>query len=159
MRRFASHALIVAAAGALLATPVAAQPPWAKGKGNSEAREPRGVPERVVGRPAGNAGLRFEDRQRTVIREYYVREYQRGFCPPGLAKKNNGCMPPGQAKKWRMGRPLPADIVIYDLPPPLVVRIGIPPEGYKYVRAGADILMIAVGTKIVVDAVRDLGRL
>ncbi|MBB3035297.1 hypothetical protein [Alteriqipengyuania lutimaris] len=23
----------------------------------------------------------------------------RGFCPPGLAKKNNGCQPPGQAKK------------------------------------------------------------
>jgi hypothetical protein len=23
----------------------------------------------------------------------------RGSCPPGLAKKNNGCMPPGQAKK------------------------------------------------------------
>ena len=22
-----------------------------------------------------------------------------GFCPPGLAKKGNGCMPPGQAKK------------------------------------------------------------
>lgn len=23
----------------------------------------------------------------------------RGSCPPGLAKRNNGCMPPGQAKK------------------------------------------------------------
>jgi hypothetical protein len=23
----------------------------------------------------------------------------RGSCPPGLAKKNNGCLPPGQAKK------------------------------------------------------------
>jgi hypothetical protein len=22
-----------------------------------------------------------------------------GHCPPGLAKKNNGCLPPGQAKK------------------------------------------------------------
>jgi hypothetical protein len=23
----------------------------------------------------------------------------RGSCPPGLAKKNNGCLPPGQARK------------------------------------------------------------
>jgi len=23
----------------------------------------------------------------------------RGDCPPGLAKKDNGCLPPGQAKK------------------------------------------------------------
>jgi hypothetical protein len=35
--------------------------------------------------------------------------YGRGGCPPGLAKKHNGCMPPGQAKKlyrgqrWRSG--------------------------------------------------------
>ena len=25
--------------------------------------------------------------------------YGLGGCPPGLAKKNNGCLPPGQAKK------------------------------------------------------------
>jgi hypothetical protein len=25
--------------------------------------------------------------------------YGAGACPPGLAKKNNGCLPPGQAKK------------------------------------------------------------
>ena len=25
--------------------------------------------------------------------------YGSGGCPPGLAKKNNGCLPPGQAKK------------------------------------------------------------
>ena len=25
--------------------------------------------------------------------------YGRGGCPPGLAKKNNGCMPPGKAKQ------------------------------------------------------------
>nr|NUR37075.1 hypothetical protein [Sphingomonas sp.] len=35
--------------------------------------------------------------------------YGGGGCPPGLAKKHNGCMPPGQAKKlyrgqrWRSG--------------------------------------------------------
>ena len=31
-----------------------------------------------------------------------------GGCPPGLAKKNNGCLPPGQAKKrFAMGQRLP----------------------------------------------------
>jgi hypothetical protein len=36
-------------------------------------------------------------------------DYGGGGCPPGLAKKHNGCMPPGQAKKlyrgqrWRSG--------------------------------------------------------
>ena len=33
---------------------------------------------------------------------YFQRERDRGLiagCPPGLAKKNNGCLPPGQARK------------------------------------------------------------
>ncbi len=31
--------------------------------------------------------------------------YGHGGCPPGLAKKHNGCMPPGQAKKlFRTGQ-------------------------------------------------------
>lgn len=34
--------------------------------------------------------------------------YGRGGCPPGLAKKNNGCMPPGQARKlYRTGQRFP----------------------------------------------------
>ena len=30
--------------------------------------------------------------------------YGIGGCPPGLAKKHNGCMPPGQAKKLYRGQ-------------------------------------------------------
>lgn len=30
--------------------------------------------------------------------------YGRGGCPPGLAKKHNGCMPPGQARKLHRGQ-------------------------------------------------------
>ena len=30
--------------------------------------------------------------------------YGVGGCPPGLAKKNNGCMPPGQARKLNRGQ-------------------------------------------------------
>jgi len=34
--------------------------------------------------------------------------YGMGNCPPGLAKKNNGCMPPGQAKKlYNVGQRYP----------------------------------------------------
>jgi Ni/Co efflux regulator RcnB len=101
----------------------------------------------------------FEERQRAIIRDFYVTEHRSGQCPPGLAKKNNGCMPPGQAKKWRTGQPLPRDVVFYDVPPALVVRIGTPPSGYRYVRVAADILLIAVGTGMVIDAITDLGNM
>lgn len=109
--------------------------------------------------PSSANSRHFDDHSRRIVREYYVTEYRSGHCPPGLAKKNNGCMPPGQAKKWRIGQPLPRDVIFYDLPPALVVRIGTPPPGYRYVRMAADILLIAVGTGMVIDAITDLGHM
>ena len=67
-------------------------------------------------------------------------------------------MPPGQAKKWAIGSPLPRDVVYYDLPSALVNIIGPPPSGYRFVRVASDILMINSGTRMVVDAINDLGR-
>ena len=106
-----------------------------------------------------NVNLNFDDRQRVLVRDYYSDEFHSGHCPPGLAQKHNGCMPPGQAKKWRRGYPLPRDVIYYDLPPRLVVELGTPPIGHKYVRVAADILLIAVGTGMVVDAIDDLSNL
>lgn len=100
----------------------------------------------------------FGEPQRRIAHEYYEPRFKAGKCPPGLAKKHNGCMPPGQAKKWRMGYPLPRDVVYYPVPNSVSVQIGLPPAGYRYVRVAADILMIAVGTGMVVDAIEDLGR-
>lgn len=106
-----------------------------------------------------NVSVHFGDRERAIVREYYTERFQAGHCPPGLAKKHNGCMPPGQAKKWAIGRPLPRDVIYYDLPPTVIVEIGAPPPGYKYVRIAADILLIAVGTGMVIDAIEDLSSM
>jgi Ni/Co efflux regulator RcnB len=100
----------------------------------------------------------FDDRRRQAVREYYDEHYRGKRCPPGLAKKHNGCMPPGQAKKWRVGERLPREVVYHDVPPGIVVQIGLPPAGYRYVRVAADILLIAAATGVVIDAIEDLGR-
>lgn len=102
----------------------------------------------------------FGERERSRVRDYYRTAYAGGFCPPGLAKKHNGCMPPGQAKKrWQVGHRLPSDVVYHDIPDRLVIDLGRPPAGHKFVRVAADILMIAVGTGMVVDAIDDLSTL
>lgn len=101
----------------------------------------------------------FNDQQRNTVHNYYREEYRSGHCPPGLAKKKNGCMPPGQAKKWRIGHPLPHDVVTYDLPATVIRQLGPPPAGHRYVRVASDILMIAVGTGMIVDAIDDLNQL
>ena len=101
----------------------------------------------------------FGDTQRTAVRTYYGEQYKGGRCPPGLAKKNNGCMPPGQARKWAVGRALPRDVVYYSVPQSVIIQLGAPPAAHKYVRVAADILLIAIGTSLVVDAIQDIASL
>lgn len=101
----------------------------------------------------------FSDNQRRAVVAYYEPRFRAGNCPPGLARKNNGCMPPGQARQWRKGYPLPQDVVYYPVPDGISIRLGLPPEGHKFVRVATDILLIAVGTGMVIDAIDDLSRL
>lgn len=167
MRRIAlqtSYALAILIAGTLAAGPVLAdKPAWAGNGNKQEKNERRDVRDSDKGpghnedRQGRKGGGHFADEHRTMVREYYGEQFRTGRCPPGLAKKNNGCMPPGQAKKWRVGRPLPRDVIYYDVPPALVVQLGRPPAGHRYVRVAGDILMIAIGTGMVVDAIQDLG--
>lgn len=148
--RIALSAVALGIALGLAAAPALAEKPEWAGEGKGQGK----------GQGKGNQQKKhFDDDKRTYVRGYYQDEFRSGRCPPGLAKKNNGCMPPGQAKKWQLGRPLPRDVVFYEVPRALVVKIGVPPAGYKYVRVAADILMIAVGTRMVADAITDLGRI
>jgi Ni/Co efflux regulator RcnB len=98
----------------------------------------------------------FVPQQRVVVQNYYGQQFKSGHCPPGLAKKNNGCLPPGQAKKYVVGQPLPRGVVYYPVPSAVMVQLGTPPSGYRYVRVASDILLIAIGSTMVVDAIQDL---
>lgn len=100
----------------------------------------------------------FSEEKRLSIHRYYGEQFKSGRCPPGLAKKGNGCMPPGQAKKWMIGRPLPRDVIFYDLPSEVLVQLGPVPLHHRFVRVASDVLMIAVGTGMVIDAIEDIGR-
>ena len=164
--------VLLIAAMLALAPAIAAQPPWAGGgkgekdgqkgkrehqkseKGNSDKSSSRDTTGSTV-----RQGAYFSDQHRVIVHDYYGEQFRTGRCPPGLAKKGNGCMPPGQAKKWTIGRPLPRDVIFYNVPRELVVQIGVPPAGYRYVRVASDILLIAVGTAMVIDAIQDLGKM
>lgn len=172
MWRLASTAIIafVAAVALIGAGSVWADPPGGfpnnKGlesipeqHGKSQGEEQHGGEAHGHGEHGGPvAGIRFQDKDRLAVRNYYAELGRGGQCPPGLAKKENGCMPPEQARRWQVGAPLPRGVAYYSLPPSLVVQLTPPPEGYRYVRVASDILMIANGTGMVAAAIEDLGR-
>ena len=180
LHRSLSTALLGAALALATAPALAEKPPHAGGgkHGQSEKKSKGGKPhksergDRDDGpRHSGSGGDRtnlsvnvqiggyFTDAQRRTVVDYYEPRFRAGNCPPGLAKKNNGCMPPGQAKQWRRGAPLPHDVIYYPVPDAISIRLGVPPSGHKYVRVATDILLIAVGTGMVIDAIEDLSRL
>jgi hypothetical protein len=104
-----------------------------------------------------NVNVVFASAQRDAVRGWIVEDRGRGHCPPGLAKKHNGCLPPGQAKKrYRVGHRCPEGVVVSSLPPVLEVRLGPPPSGYRYGILDGDIVKFAVGTMLIVDAIDGL---
>ena len=50
-------------------------------------------------------------------------------------------------------------MIYHDVPQEIIVRIGLPPAGQRIVRVANDLLLIAVGTGMVLDAIEDLGKL
>ena len=116
-----------------------------------------GPPERGYHPGSPAITIHFGDSDRYIINDYYGGEFSRGHCPPGLARKHNGCMPPGQARKWHRGHPLPREVVYYPLPYDLVERLPPPPPRHRYVRVGGDVLLLS-GSSVVVDAIIDIGR-
>ncbi len=157
----------------LAAPALAEKPPWAGGhKGDDHSHNKKhsdyddGGQEAPPSKHSGNHGHghghdyqeHFGHVNRAPIDEYYAGRFSKGKCPPGLAKKGNGCRPPGQARKWHMHQPLPREVVYHPLPPEVEVHLGPPPSGYRFVRVAQDILMIAVGTGMVVDAMEDIGQ-
>jgi len=106
-----------------------------------------------------SAGDYFEEYHRVIVRDYYIEEHRSGRCPPGLARKHSGCMPRGQARKWQIGQALPPDVVYYEVPQSVAAQFGEPPSGYRYQRVASDILLMGVGTGMIADAIKDLGRI
>jgi Ni/Co efflux regulator RcnB len=127
-------------------------------KGGKHGKKDERGEERYDDRRQTEVNIYFHDDSRRIVGDYYGAQARGGKCPPGLAKKHNGCQPPGQARKWSKGRPLPADVRYYALPPDLLYRLPPPPPRHRYVQVAGDILLIAVGTSMVVDAMEDILR-
>ena len=74
-------------------------------------------------------------------------------CPPGLAKKRNGCLPPGQARKlYRVGQRIPTGYRHYsdfdDIPLAYRDRFGIP-TGQRYIYRDNVVYVVDPVTRLV----------
>ena len=127
--------LILATAIGLAAAPVTAKNDGNNGNGNGNKHR---VERAVPGQGNGNAAR--------------VANPSTGACPPGLAKKNPPCVPPGQARQvqsgYGVGDRIDRDYVLvdrydFDLPP---LR-----DGEAYVRVGDSFYIMSRDERLVLD--------
>jgi hypothetical protein len=154
MRR--ALALVVPALLLGLASPAWADKDKDKGPKGKHGHGNRGGPAVVV-QPVR---VVVPAQDRAIVYQYYRSEFSAGRCPPGLAKKGNGCLPPGQAnqakKLWVIGAPLPPAVVYQPVPPAVVQQLAPVPPGYEYVRVDDDVLLMDTANRMVADVVNDL---
>ena len=99
----------------------------------------------------------FNDQQRTYVRQYYTQNYGNGKrCPPGLAKKGNGCNPPGLVRNWVVGQPVPRGVTVYAVPQPVIRQLPQAPYGYRYVLIGGDVVLVQQQNNLIVDIIQVL---
>jgi len=118
-----------------------AEPGHGKGRGHDK--------DHFIARGNDDVKVVIVDHDRDIIRNY-LRDKN---CPPGLAKKDNGCLPPGHAKRYSVG-----DIWVVEERPrtiwqALADMISPPPSGYRYVRTDTDVLLVSESNNRIVDIV------
>lgn len=94
----------------------------------------------------------FSDQDRALIRDYYRVNYR--ALPPGLAKQ--GKVPPGHARKLMRGQPVPPGLEWRYLPENLERRLSRLPDDYVRVIIGADVGIMNVRTRVIMDLIEDL---
>jgi Ni/Co efflux regulator RcnB len=162
------HTLVAALVATLAVAPALAGPGHGKGHGNDKHEGKHAVVQKHGGdRHArrdddrhGDRHARRDDARRLArndarrFAQSDTRVLGAAGCPPGLAKKDNGCLPPGQAKKLAVGHPIPAGAV-YTIPPRVLSTLPAPPVGYRYAIVGNQVVLVSSGD-IVVDIIRSL---
>jgi opacity protein-like surface antigen len=88
--------------------------------------------------------------------------YGAGGCPPGLAKKNNGCLPPGQAKKlYNIGQRWPRNYGYAwnynQIPYDMRTRYGFEP-GYNYYYGDGYVYRVDPATMLISQVVSAILR-
>ena len=144
---FASAALLAGGTSVAASKQPARQP--------AEAAAPAAQPASAGQASYGvKIGAFFNDQQKQAARRAFLQKYAKAKeCPPGLEKGKKGCESPWDARYWAVGQALQPAVKAYPVPEPVVAQLPKPPKGYEYVLVADDILLIASGTKLVVDMI------
>jgi Ni/Co efflux regulator RcnB len=102
-------------------------------------------------------GAFFTEQHKKAARRLFAQRYGHAKdCPPGMERGDHGCAPPVPGRYWAVGQPLQPAVKEYLVPDVVISKLPTPPEGYRYALVGDDIVLMAAGSKLVVDIIEDV---
>jgi len=133
-------AMIAATAAMAIAMPALAKPGQGKGQGPT-----------VHGK--GKSAAHGPHSGHTVVKARSGQRYGANGCPPGLAKKGNGCLPPGQARKlFNVGQRIPTGYGYYtpytQIPVAYRDQYGLT-DNYRYIYRDQSVYVVDPATSLV----------
>jgi hypothetical protein len=121
----------------------------------------------ILARPAAAqnaAQILFSELERRMILDYYARQAAPtgggggGGQGRGHGRGNSGGLPPGIQRRLERGGSLPPGIARHGLPPGLAGQLPPSPSGYIRQVVGADVVLVAVATGLIMDIIRGVVR-
>lgn len=123
---------------------------------DNRAQDSRGGKEYRAPAAKNHRGpVKFDAGTRASINRYYAGYYKTAkSCPRGYKFRQNVCRPTGWTKqRYTIGKPLPRSVVMRPIPTNLYRQLPPAPSGHAYRFVDGDLLLIAAGKNIVVDAI------
>lgn len=117
----------------------------------------------ALGQQANTAGYGvklggfFTEKHKEAAKKSYAQHFAKTKeCPKDMERKGKTCRALVQGHYWAVGQPLRKEVETFPLPQDVEEHLPKPPEGYEYVRAGEDILLVSKGLHLVVDMMQDV---
>lgn len=120
--------------------------------------------ESVAAPPAANTsgygvklGGFFTDQNKDAAKKSFAQHYARNKeCPKDMERQGKTCHALVQGHYWVVGQTLRKEVETFPVPDDVQAHLPKPPDGYEYVRAGEDVLLLSKGLHLVVDMMQDV---
>lgn len=133
------------------------------GAAQQEGKQAQPPAEQPAAAPAGKTsygvkfGGFFSEQHKKAARTAFAQRYARAKdCPEGMERSGKKCAPPVEGRYWAVGQTLQPAVKAHPVPDAVKAKLPPPPEGYEYIMAGEDILLVSKAIHLVVDMIEDV---
>lgn len=133
------------------------------GAAKPEAKQAQAPAEQAASSPPGKAsygvkfGGFFNEQHKKAARAAFAQRYARAKdCPEGMERAAKKCAPPVEGRYWAVGQTLQPAVKAHPVPDAIKAKLPPAPDGYEYLMAGEDILLVSKAIHLVVDMIEDV---